>query len=231
MKKLVSVLIFISGFISANVMADPLDFPHLVTTGYGEVTAKPDMAEFSVKVLETALTAEQAKQAVDKVVDKYLSGLKKAGVKAENIHSSNLYLAPQYHYPKDGKPELTGYRANRTVNVVVDDLPKLNNYLDLALKDGINQVNNIQLKVKDEAKFKRQARMAAIRDANSKAQSLAKGFKIQLGKVWQITYNSPNVQPVVMRPMALDMRKESNSYQDSSLVIRDRVDVIYKLKN
>ncbi|MCL9780912.1 oxidative stress defense protein [Vibrio sp. S4M6] len=231
MKKLVSVFVFLSGFISVSAFADNFDFPHLSTTGYGEVTAKPDMAEFSVRVVETALTAEQAKQSVDKVVDTFLSGLKKEGVKSENIQSSNLYLAPQYHYPKDGKPELTGYRANRTVNVTVMELAKLNGYLDLALRDGINQVNNIQLKVKDEAKFKRQARMEAIKDANRKAKSLAKGFGLELGKVWQIDYNAPNTQPVVMRAMALDVRKESNSYQDSSLVIHDNVEVVYKLKN
>ena len=32
-----------------------------------------------------------------------------------------------------------------------------------------------------------------------------------------------------MRSMAMDARAESNSYQDSTIVIRDRVDVIYKL--
>lgn len=45
-----------------------MDFPHISTSGYGEVTAVPDMAEFSVKVVESTMNAEQAKAAVDKAV-------------------------------------------------------------------------------------------------------------------------------------------------------------------
>ncbi|MDW2126884.1 oxidative stress defense protein, partial [Vibrio sp. 2033] len=36
--------------------------------------------------------------------------------------------------------------------------------------------------------------------------------------------------PVLMRSMAMDSKQGSNSYQDSTLVIRDQVDVVYKLK-
>ncbi|MGD8173621.1 oxidative stress defense protein [Vibrio sp. TRT 21S02] len=221
--------VVLSGIVSWNVMAESPNFPHLVTTGYGEVTATPDMAEFSVKVVESTMTAEQAKQAVDKVVEGFLSRLKESGIANDNISSSNLYIAPQYHYPKKGKPELVGYRASRSVTVKVDDLAKLNKYLDMALNEGINQVDNIQLKVRDQAKYQEQARMFAIKDANMKAKSLAQGFEKKLGDVWRVDYNMPSAQPMLMRSMAMDAKMESNSYQDSTIVIRDRVDVIYKL--
>ncbi len=45
--------------------------------------------------------------------------------------------------PKSGKAELVGYRASRNINVTVTDLADLNQYLDMALKAGINQVDNI----------------------------------------------------------------------------------------
>ncbi|MCG9574788.1 oxidative stress defense protein [Vibrio tubiashii] len=214
---------------SFGVLANSPDFPHLSTTGYGEVIAKPDMAEFSVKVVESTMTAEQAKQSVDKVVRTFLDALNKEGVEKQDVTSSNLYITPQYHYPKDGKPELVGYRASRSVTVTVEDLADLNQYLDLALNSGINQVDNIQLKVKDQAKYQQQARMAAIKDANSKAEFLAEGFGKELNGVWRIDYNMPGNQPVLLRSMAMDARSESNSYQDSTIVIRDSVDVIYKI--
>jgi uncharacterized protein YggE len=109
------------------------------------------------------------------------------------------------------------------------DLDKLNNYLDLALESGINQVDNIQLKVKDQGQYQEAARMAAIKDAQSKASSLAKGFEQQLGNVWRIEYRQQMNQPVVMRAMAMDSKAESNSYQDSVITIRDRVDVTYRI--
>ncbi|ARC93159.1 oxidative stress defense protein [Vibrio coralliilyticus] len=229
MKIVSSLAIAVSGLVSIGAYADTPNFPHLATTGYGEVVAKPDMAKFTVRVVETTMTAEQAKQTVDNVVTDFLSELKEQGMSADNITSSNLYISPQYHYPKNGKPELVGYRASRTVNVTVDELANLNQYLDIALNSGINQVENIQLKVKDQAKYQEQARQAAIKDANSKAESLASGFGKDINGVWRIDYNMPSSQPVLMRSMAMDAKTESNTYQDSTIVIRDRVDVIYQL--
>ncbi|WP_099607719.1 oxidative stress defense protein [Vibrio coralliilyticus] len=229
MKIVSSLAIAVSGLVSIGAYADTPNFPHLATTGYGEVVAKPDMAKFTVRVVETTMTAEQAKQTVDKVVTDFLTELKEQGMSADNITSSNLYISPQYHYPKNGKPELVGYRASRTVNVTVDELANLNQYLDIALNSGINQVENIQLKVKDQAKYQEQARQAAIKDANSKAESLASGFGKDINGVWRIDYNMPSSQPVLMRSMAMDAKAESNTYQDSTIVIRDRVDVIYQL--
>ncbi|MCC4236321.1 oxidative stress defense protein [Vibrio anguillarum] len=229
--KLMTSVTLLSGLLSFGSMAQEMNFPHLSTTGYGEVVAAPDMAEFSVKVVESTLTAEQAKRAVDKVVEAFVARLKESGVTSQQISSSNLYLAPQYHHPKSGKPELVGYQATRSVTVEVEDLSQLNQYLDVALGEGINQVDNIQLKVRNQEQYQQQARLAAIQDANIKALSLAEGFKLKLGDVWQIDYNSPSVQPIMMRAMAMDAKSESNSYQDSTLIIRDRVDVVYQLNN
>ncbi|EHY0993325.1 oxidative stress defense protein [Vibrio parahaemolyticus] len=215
---------------SVSVLADVPEFAHVTTTGYGEVVATPDMATFSVKVVDTTMTAEQAKQSVDKTVEDFLQYLSDAGLSKDNITSSNLYLAPQYHYPKSGKAELVGYRASRSINVTVTDLADLNQYLDMALKAGINQVDNIQLKVSNQAEYQQKARMAAIKDAREKAASLASGFDKKLGGIWQINYNQMHVQLVLMRSMAMDSKQGSNSYQDSTLVIRDQVDVVYKLK-
>ncbi|MEZ9233729.1 oxidative stress defense protein [Vibrio amylolyticus] len=231
MMKLPILTLVLSSLVSLSALANTPNFPHLVTTGYGEVTATPDMAEFTVKVVESTMNAEQAKQMVDNVVNGFITQLKEEGVTAASINSSNLYLTPQYHYPKKGKPELVGYRASRTMTVKVDDLANLNKYLDIALSEGINQVDTIRLKVKDEAKYQEQARMAAIKDANAKAKSFAEGFGQELGSVWRIDYNLPNSQPVLMRSMAMDAKTENLGYQDSTLVIRDRVDVIYRLRN
>ncbi len=223
-------LVSVSALADASVSDNAPGFAHVTTTGFGEVIASPDMATFSVKVVDTTMTAEQAKQSVDNTVDEYLNKLAEIGLSKENITSSNLYLAPQYHYPKSGKAELVGYRASRTVNVTVPDIAQLNRYLDLSLQAGINQVDNIQLKVSNQVEYQQKARAEAIKDAREKAASLATGFDKKLGDIWQIQYNQARVQPVLMRSMAMDSKQSANSYQDSTMVIRDQVDVIYRLK-
>ena len=224
------LLASVLSFASISALASTPEFAHITTTGYGEVVAAPDMATFSVKVVDTTMTAEQAKQSVDETVDEFLKKLSAAGLSKDSVTSSNLYLAPQYHYPKSGKPELVGYRATRGINVTVTDLSRLNDYLDMAIQAGINQVDNIQLKVSNQTEFQQKARMEAIKDARESAASLASGFDKQLGDIWRVNYNHTYPEPVLMRSMALDSKQHVNSYQDSTMVIRDQVEVIYKLK-
>jgi len=230
MKKQSLVALFLSALCTSQLVAAEPNFPHLSTTGYGEVTATPDVAVISVQVEETMLNAEQAKQAVDKAIDAFVGRLLAEGVSRDSISSTNLYLSPQYHYPKAGQAELVGYQASRQVTLTIYDLENLNAYLEGALGDGINRIDDIQLKVKDESKYQEQARMAAIKDANNKAHSLAKGFEQKLDGIWQIRYSNNSSRPVLMKSMAMDARNESSSYQDSQIVIRDRVDVTYKIK-
>ena len=47
----------------------------------------------------------------------------------------------------------------------MNELANLNEYMDIAIGEGINQIDNIQLQVRDQAKYQEQARLEAIKDA------------------------------------------------------------------
>ncbi|WP_163923963.1 oxidative stress defense protein [Photobacterium sp. Alg240-V54] len=230
-----AIVLGMSAFASASAIAADIPFPHLETTGRGEVVVQPDMAVFSVNVVETKKTAVDAKLAVDQAVTKFIERLQASGVDKKDINSANISLSAQYNYPKDHKPELVGFRANRSVEVTVHQLTKLNSYLDDALGDGINQINNIDLKVADTEKYQQQARQKAIENAKQVAASLAQGFGNRIDGVWQIEYNTNN-QPMPYRRsndavMYSSMSKGAvdQSYTDNSIVIKDSVNVIFKL--
>ncbi|MCE0494150.1 oxidative stress defense protein [Vibrio salinus] len=229
MRSFFKVVSLICLFYTGAVFSQSIPFPHIITTGYGEVSVAPDSATFSAEIEKTMMNADQAKESVDDVVGKFLSRLYKMGIKKKDISSSNLYLAPQYYYPKDGKAQLMGYKARRKITVNVNDLSQLNDYIDTAIDSGLNRVQNIQLKIKDDQKYIEQARLNAIEDAGQKARSLAKGFKRSLGAVWQVTYNNRSTSPVMMKTLSAKGESVRDSYQDSHIVIRDSVDVIYKL--
>ncbi|MUI55501.1 oxidative stress defense protein [Aliivibrio fischeri] len=229
MKKIISVLC-LSAFLTPVAMAASPDFPHLEVSGKGEVFVVPDMAQFSVDVVESKATAEKAKQAVDKAVTGFLARLEVQGVKRENINSGNIRLTPEYRYPKGKKPELVGYKATRNITVTVMDLNKLNGYLDKALGEGINRINHIELKTSKEKQYIEAARLEAIKDANEKAASLAKGFGTSVKGVWKVSYHNNYSQPVLMRSMAMDSAANTaESYQDNQMVISDSVSVVYRL--
>lgn len=221
-------LVFVS--VSINAFAANVNIPTLSTSGYGEVVAKPDMADFSVSIQAERSQANQAKQAVDKVVINLVTSLTNEGVDRKDIVSGHLQLSPQYTYPKEAKPVLNGYRAVRNITVTVNQLDKLNNYLDASLKAGINKVNNIQLKVKNEGQYKKQARQAAIADAKEKAEELSEGFGTSLDSIWSIVYRSHSARPVMMaKSVMMESTHADQTYQDQSMVISDQVDVVFKL--
>ena len=111
------------------------------------------------------------------------------------------------------------------------DLNKLNGYLDKALGDGINRINHIELKTSKEKEYIEAARLEAIKDANNKAASLAKGFGTSVKGVWKISYHNNYSQPVMMKAMRMDSSANTaESYQDTQMVISDSVSVVYRLK-
>ncbi|MBW3515338.1 oxidative stress defense protein [Shewanella sp. NKUCC01_JLK] len=224
--------LFSSAFMAPAVLAAEVDFPHIETMGVSQIQVEPDMADVNVEVAVTEKTAKAAKDNSDAAVAKFIARLTTAGVTKDQIQSANLNLQPQYVYVEDKAPELTGYTASRQITVTVTDLSRLNAILDSALEEGMNRVNNIALKSSKEAEYVAKARQAAIVDAKQKAESLAKGFGENLGKIWQIRYYDQRpVQPVMLRMSAkADAMGAAESYQYGQVSIEDRVEVVYKLK-
>lgn len=230
MQKWIKNTLLMACFVSPMGVAEEYSFPQIETTGVGEIIVAPDMAEFSVQVVKDYEYAQIAKKMVDKVAVDFLARLEKLGVKRTDIEAGNISLTPQYSYPKNSEPKLEGYRAMRSFTVKVYELNKLNALLDGALGDGINQINNLSLKVRDEDKYQEKVRQVAIKDAQAKANSLARGFDQKIQGPWVIKYNSRSPMPIQYRSMKMDdSAAVANSYQDSSITIRDSVNVIFKL--
>lgn len=222
-----------SGALTASARAADVNFPHLVTMGISQIQIEPDMAELAVEVAVSEKNAKAAKDNSDAAVAKFIARLIAAGVNKEHIQSANLNLQPQYIYAQDKAPELTGYIASRQITVTVTELSRLNTIVDSAIEEGMNRVNNIALKSSQEAEYVAKARQAAIVDAKQKAESLAKGFGENLGRIWQIRYYDQRpVQPVMLRMNAKadSAMGTAESYQYGQVTIEDRVEVVYKLK-
>ncbi|MGZ9899325.1 oxidative stress defense protein [Shewanella gaetbuli] len=216
---------------SANVLADELPFAHIETTGSSEISVAADMAKISVEVMVNAESAALAKQASDNAIAQTLKRMQQAGIAQTDIESANLNIRPQYQYAKDTPPKLIAYQASRQMTIKVRQLSQLNQLLDSALSEGINRVSNIELLSSQQAQLVEQARQQAIKDAQNKAASLAKGFDKEIQGVWKIRYyNQHNVRPVVYKMAASEAADVSQSYQQGQVTITDSVEVIFKLK-
>ncbi|WP_394229911.1 oxidative stress defense protein [Shewanella colwelliana] len=219
-------------FASQNVQATELSFAHIETIGTSQVVISADMAELIVEVNTQADTPANAKSASDQAVAGFIARLKQAGINRDNIQSANLSLHPRHQYdPETRTNNEVGYNASRKVVVTLDDLNILNEVLDTALEQGINRIIDISYKSSKEAELIEQARALAIKDAQQKAKSLAKGFGEKIDGVWEIRYfDQHNVQPVMYKRNAAAQGDVGESYQQAQTTISDRVEVIFRLK-
>jgi uncharacterized protein YggE len=228
-------LVAVLGFATFAVQANELpDGPHIVTSGAASVDAAPDIATVAIEVKVSAKDAANAKKQADDRVAEYLTFLQKSGVEKKDISSANLRTQPEYDYLKDGKSQLKGYAAVRSVEVTVRQLDRLNELLDGALKAGLNEIRSVTMGVANPEQYKDKARKAAIDDATAQARKLAQGFNSKLGPVYSVRYHVANYRPVPMVRMmkAADSAPVSaqETYDQQTIQFDDRVDVVFELQ-
>ncbi|AGM44630.1 SIMPL domain-containing protein [Aeromonas hydrophila] len=227
--------------LSALVISAPLfalevpQAPHLVVSGYAEQKAEPDMLTLNVSVTALEKQGIKAKQQVDGKVAAFFGQLEGLGIKRSDVEAGNLVISPEYQYPQNKKPELVGYRAQRQLAVKLYQLDKLSELMDTALKAGLESVSQIEYGLKAPQTIKEQARLGAVEDAKTKAESLAKAFGMKLGKVYSVEYRNNSPMPIYSRALkaaamtpAADMME--NSYQQQQITITDNVEAVFLLE-
>lgn len=163
---------------------------HISVHGKAKITAKPDTAKitFEVKVIKDQALA--AKKEVDTRVNRLLDGMEKFGVTEGNVSASNLLTEPHVTYKEDDTETTAGYVATRTLTVTLNDLKRLNDFIDFALSVEINEIENIELMSSNADKLRDRVKALAVQNAKSKGASLANAFGAELGKIYSINSNT-----------------------------------------
>ncbi|CAJ1854370.1 SIMPL domain-containing protein [Aeromonas veronii] len=231
--------------LSALVVSAPLlaievpQAPHLVVSGYAEQKTEPDMLTLNVAVSALDKQGLKAKQQVDTKVAAFFSQLEGLGIKRSDVEAGNLMVSPEYQYGENKKAVLLGYRAQRQLAVKLYQLDKLSPLMDTALKAGLESVSQIEYGLKSPQVIKEQARLNAVEDAKTKAESLAKAFGMKLGKVYSVEYRNASpitaysrnlkvVQAMAMAAPAADMA--DNSYQQQQITVSDNIEAVFLLE-
>lgn len=163
--------------------------------GTGKATAIPDTALISLGITKTANAVQEAQQSSNAIANKIITDLKTLGVPEKDIKTVNYTLTPTYDYAST--QQIRGYSVNQTIQVQVKPLEKANQAIDIATKDGANQVGNVQFILNEETKQKveSQARKEAIENAKKKAKNLSEQTGIALGRIVDVTEETGNMLP------------------------------------
>lgn len=185
---LILLLLGLVGLEIKNRYNTPLDLSKTRTvtmTAEGKVTAKPDTANVSFSVVTTGKTADEVQKTNDQKMAKVIEYLKSKGVKDEDIQTANYNLYPQYNYnkPSGEQPEIVGYNLNQMVTVKVRNLNTVQDLVGGLTSKGVNQIDNLSFFIDDPDTLKAKARADAIKKARAKAEELATGLNVKLGRV------------------------------------------------
>ena len=132
----------------------------------------------------SAATVESARSASASTLTAVLGKLKALGIEDRDLQTSIVAVNPQYDYSREGKPpRLAGYTITNLVAVTVRSIDRVGEAIDAALGAGATSVDRIAFRVDDPSSAEAAAREAAVADARSKAETLARAAGVSIAGV------------------------------------------------
>ncbi|AGL00530.1 SIMPL domain-containing protein [Desulfoscipio gibsoniae] len=142
-------------------------------SGSGVIKLAPNVADINFSVITEADEAGIAQAKNSEIVNKVINSLQNSGIPATDIYTAGYYLNPKYIYEERKSPQISGYEVCNEITVTVRDTALIGKVIDLAVKSGINQVQNISFYVEGGMEQKAKALTQAIEDARAKAEVIA----------------------------------------------------------
>lgn len=192
--------------VSANAVRTPNQtFEGVAVVGEAVRRVPPESAEFLVEIAATGQTVAQSVSHHQSLVSQLAQavsgqGVNRADLQVVSMNVANVYT-PALAPPAFGGPQLTGggftgfaaqpalqpdlqfgaYHARSTVRVTVRDSARAGEVADTLVKAGGHLIGGLSYGAGDESTARKTALEAAVKDARSKAETLAVAAGKQLG--------------------------------------------------
>jgi uncharacterized protein len=175
--------------------------PFLTVSGDGETRVAPDEATVRLGVLAQAPTARAAQDGVKQVANAILAAVRKLGVPAEQIQTSELNLNPIYAQNppgSDGEPRIAAYQATNVVTILLRKLDQAGPVIDAGLGAGANRLDGVSFGLRDDQGARAQALTEAAAAASAKAKTLAHALKVRLVRILEVSEGGVQISPQPM---------------------------------
>jgi len=163
--------------------------------GQATVSAEPDRVQVDIAVVTQAASAKAASDENATSSSAFIGELRKL-LPSANINSVDFSVTPNYRYPPNAAPVISGYTASDTVRLVLDDMAKLRSVIDVAIRSGANSINRLAFTLRDERSTRARALADAAAQAQAAAETLATAMKLTLGRLLSVEEG----QPVIIAP-------------------------------
>ena len=184
--------------------------PVLTVSAQGESRVAPDEATVRLGVSAQAPTAREAQDQVSRTAGAILEAVRRLGIPADRIQTSELNLGPVYGQGRPDReiqePQIVGYQASNVISVQVEQLDKVGPVIDAGLGAGANRLEGVIFGLRDDRKARAEALTSAVDAARIKADALARALKVRLVRILEVAEGGIAVtpQPFVRGRMAME---------------------------
>jgi uncharacterized protein YggE len=162
-------------------------------TGAGSASAQADQAKLNLGVQIINKTASVAiGENANRMFD-VVEAIKALGISEDDIVTTSYRVYPQYDWTEQGRV-FEGYTVTNLVQVTITEeyLDIVGEVIDDAAKAGANQINGISFELSDAKReeIKTNAYIAALTDAQDKAQVISNTLGLSITGVHSVTESS-----------------------------------------
>ncbi len=208
----------------------------LTVSADGRTTRLPDLAVFSAGVTTQAKTAAAALADNSRAMNEVVAELKKAGIAARDIQTSNLSINPVYAQQtqptnEPQAPVIVGYQVSNQVSVRQRKLGDYGKVIDTLVSAGANQVNGPSFQLDNADAALDEARVAAMTAARARADLYARAAGLRVARIVSIS-EGQNYQPgppMVTARMAMDKGNPAPPVEAGELELTANVTVMFEL--
>lgn len=177
--------------------------PEITASGRGEVRLSPDYAYVLIGITTQSPSAAQTASQNAAKVAATISALRALGLTEQQVVTSGYNLTQTYEYPKNQPPRVSGFSARNTIRAEVRRLDDLGKVIDAAINAGATDVSSIQFLASSTDEARRAALSAAVQQARSDAEVMARAAGGRLGRL--ISVSSTGIsQPIAIRGATMD---------------------------
>lgn len=179
----------------------------LTAEGTGAVAAAPDILVVTIGVTTRGATPSEALAANSADMQNVIDAILTAGVAEADVTTSGFSIDPVYAEMRpveDQTPRIVAYSVSNQVTVRIRDINASGDILDKVVTAGANQINGIRFDIANPQPLQDEATVAAIADAQRRAQLMADAAGVRLVRVLTVsTYANAQPQYDMVRAMAV----------------------------
>src|SRR5438067_363178 len=198
MNKTILLLLPLILLVSCN---DSEKKPSSITiSGEGKIRVKPDLVILTIDVSFVQPRMVDAVRLSQQTVDSVADILSRFGNKQNDIKTSSISANKEYNYDRS-RPVFVGYKAEQSIDFVLNDITKFTQLTAELLTTKINSISQVQFGHSKADSLLREADLLAYDDALKSAHKLCDRANLKLVKLVTLTNTEVQFDPSIYSNM------------------------------